>query len=161
MVKSRRYGDHGPDAAGSANASLLCALSVINRLFAPYLPFAAEEVWSWWRPGSVHTASWPAVHEVDAVASADAEAQRALDAAIEVLGEIRRVKSIEKRPLKARIETAEVRWQADTIRLLQELDIDLRTAAGVDRFVYVPGDERLSISLTFAPDTGGGGEPRT
>ena len=111
MVKSRRYGDHGPEAAGSANASLLCALSVLNRLFAPYLPFAAEEVWSWWRPGSVHTASWPAVHEIDAVAAADADAQRALDAAIEVLGEIRRVKSIEKRPLKARIETAEVRWQ--------------------------------------------------
>jgi valyl-tRNA synthetase len=138
----------------------LCALSVINRLFAPYLPFATEEVWSWWRPGSVHTASWPAVHEVDAVASADADGQRALDAAIEVLGEIRRVKSIEKRPLKARIETAEVRWQAGTIRLLQDAEIDLRTAAGVDRFVYVPSDERLSISLTFAPDTGGGGEPR-
>ena len=133
---------------------------MVNRLFAPYLPFATEEVWSWWKPGSVHTASWPAVHEVDAVASADADGQRALDAAIEVLGEIRRVKSIEKRPLKARIETAEVRWQADTIRLLQDAEIDLRTAAGVDRFVYVPGDERLSISLTFAPDTGGGGEPR-
>jgi valyl-tRNA synthetase len=160
MVKSRRYGDHGADAAGSANASLLCALSVLNRLFAPYLPFAAEEVWSWWRPGSVHTAPWPAVHEVDSVASADADAQRALDAAIEALGEIRRVKSIEKRALKARIETAEVRWHADAIRLLQEVEIDLRTAAGVDRFVYVPGEERLSMSLTFASDTGGGGEPQ-
>jgi valyl-tRNA synthetase len=160
MVKSRRYGDHGADAAGSANASLLCALSVLNRLFAPYLPFAAEEVWSWWRPGSVHTAPWPAVHEVDSVASADADAQRALDAAIEALGEIRRVKSIEKRALKARIETAEARWHADAIRLLQEVEIDLRTAAGVDRFVYVPGEERLSMSLTFASDTGGGGEPQ-
>jgi valyl-tRNA synthetase len=160
MVKSRRYGDHGADAAGSANASLLCALSVLNRLFAPYLPFAAEEVWSWWQPGSVHTARWPAVHEVDSVASADADAQRALDAAIEVLGEIRRVKSIEKRALKARIETAEVRWHADAIRLLQDVELDLRTAAGVDRFVYVPGEERLSLSLTFAPEAGGGGEPR-
>jgi valyl-tRNA synthetase len=160
MVKSRRYGDHGTEAAGSANASLLCALSVLDRLFAPYLPFATEEVWSWWRPGSVHTAPWPAVHEVDDVVAADPDAQRALDAAIEVLGEIRRVKSIEKRPLKARIETAEVRWNADAIRLLQEVELDLRTAAGVDRFVCVPGDERLSLSLTFAPDTGGAGEPR-
>jgi valyl-tRNA synthetase len=160
MVKSRRYGDHGPDAAGSANAALLCALSVINRLFAPYLPFATEEVWSWWRPGSVHSAPWPAVHEIDAVAPADAEAQRALEAAIEVLGEIRRVKSIEKRPLKARIETAEVRWHADAIRLIQEVELDLRTAAGVDRFVYVAGDERLSMALRFAADAGGAGEPR-
>jgi hypothetical protein len=97
---------------------------------------------------------------VDSVAAADADAQRALDAAIEVLGEIRRVKSIEKRALKARIETAEVRWQADAIRLLQHAELDLRTAAGVDRFVYVPGEERLSMSLTFAPEAGGGGEPR-
>jgi valyl-tRNA synthetase len=157
MVKSRRYGDHGVEAAGSANASLLCALSVINRLFAPYLPFAAEEVWSWWQPGSVHSAAWPTVAEIDKVAAPDAEAQRALEAAIDVLGEIRRVKSIEKRPLKARIETGEVRWHADAVRWLQEVDMDLRTAAGVDRFVYVPGDERLSMSLAFAPDGGGAG----
>jgi valyl-tRNA synthetase len=160
MVKSRRYGDHGPDAAGSANASLLCALSVLNRLFAPYLPFATEEVWSWWQPGSVHIAAWPAVEEIDKVAAPDADARRALDAAIEVLGEIRRVKSIEKRPLKARIETAEVRWQADRLRLLQDVEIDVRTAAGVDRFVYLAGDERLSMALTFSPDAGGAGETR-
>jgi valyl-tRNA synthetase len=157
MVKSRRYGDHGAEAAGSANASLLCALSVLNRLFALYLPFAAEEVWSWWQPGSVHAAAWPVVGEIDKVAAPDADAQRALEAAIDVLGEIRRVKSIEKRPLKARIGTAEVRWHADAVRWLQEVDMDVRTAAGVDRFVYVPGDERLSMSLTFAPDGGGGG----
>jgi hypothetical protein len=82
------------------------------------------------------------------------------DASVAALGEIRRVKSIEKRPLRARIETAEVRWNAEAIRLLQDVELDLRTASGVDRFVYVPGDERLSMSLTFAADTGGGGEPR-
>ena len=160
MVKSRRYGDHGAEAAASANAALLCAQSVVNRLFAPYLPFAAEEVWSWWQPGSVHTAAWPAAGEIDAAAPPDAGARQALDSAIEVLGEIRRVKSIEKRPLKARIETAEVRWGADAIRLLQEVEGDLRTASGVDRFVYIPGDDRLSLALTFVPDAGGTGEPR-
>jgi valyl-tRNA synthetase len=157
MVKSRRYGDHGPEAAGSANASLLCALSVLNRLFAPYLPFAAEEVWSWWQPGSVHAAAWPTVGEIDRVAAPDADAERALEAAIEVLGEIRRVKSLEKRPLKARIESAEVRWHADALRWLQDAEVDVRTAAGVDRFVYVPGEERLSMTLTFAPEAGPAG----
>ena len=160
MVKSRRYGDHGPDAAGSANATLLCALSVLNRLFAPYLPFAAEEVWSWWQPGSVHTARWPTTAEVDAASPPDPTAQQALDAAVEVLGEIRRVKSIEKRPLKARIENAEVRWSAEAIRLLKDVELDVRTAAGVDRFEYVEGEDRLSMVLRFAPDGGGAGEPR-
>jgi valyl-tRNA synthetase len=161
MVKSRRYGDHGAEAAGSANATLLCALSVLNRLFAPYLPFATEEVWSWWRSGSVHAAKWPRVAEIDQVAGANPEGQRALDAAIDVLGEIRRVKSVEKRPMKAKIDVAEVSWGADVIGLLQQVELDLRTAAGVETFQYRNGAERLSLSLTFAPDEGGAGEART
>jgi valyl-tRNA synthetase len=160
MVKSRRYGDHGPEAAGSANATLLCALSVLNRLFAPYLPFAAEEVWSWWQAGSVHKAPWPEVSEIERLAAPDPQAQRALDAAIDVLGEVRRVKSIEKRPLKARIDVAEVSWSGDAVSLLKAVEIDLRTAAGVESFHYRDGGERLSLSLTFAPDEGAAGEAR-
>jgi valyl-tRNA synthetase len=160
MVKSRRYGDHGPEAAASANASLLCALSVLNRLFAPYLPFATEEVWSWWQTGSVHRAPWPAVAEIDRVSPPDAGARRALDAAIDVLGEIRRVKSIEKRPLKARIDVAVVRWSEPAIALLRTVEADVRTAGGVERFEYQPGEERLSMTLAFAPEPAAPGEQR-
>ena len=160
MVKSRRYGDHGTEAAASANATLLCALSVLNRLFAPYLPFATEEVWSWWQTGSVHRAPWPATAEIDRICPPDADARRALEAAIDVLGEIRRVKSIEKRPLKARIDVAVVRWSEAAIGLLKEVEADVRTAGGVERFEYQPGEDRLSMTLTFAPEAGGPGEPR-
>jgi valyl-tRNA synthetase len=160
MVKSRRYGDHGAEAAGSANATLLCAFSVLHRLFAPYLPFVAEEVWSWWQAGSVHRATWPLVEDVDRVSPPDAEARQALDAAIAVLGEIRRVKSVEKRPLKARIELAQVQASAEIVGLLQRVEMDLKPAAGVDRFEYSEGAERLSIALTFAPDDGVGGDAR-
>jgi valyl-tRNA synthetase len=157
MVKSRRYGDHGDAAAASANATLLVAISVLNRLFAPYLPFATEEVWSWWQSGSVHRASWPTVDEVDQGAAPDPTAQRALDAAIDVLGEIRRVKSVERRPLKAKISVATVSCTADVRALLREVEGDVRPAAGVDRFEYLEGSDRLSLSLVFA-DEGAGGE---
>ena len=160
MVKSRRYGDHGDEAAGSANATLLGVLSVLNRLFAPYLPFAAEEVWSWWQPGSVHRAQWPQVEEIERLASADPEAERALAAAVEVLGEIRRLKSTEKRPLKARIVLAEVSWTADVLQLLKRVEMDVRTAAGVERFAYVEGGDRLSLSVTFAEDADGAAQAR-
>jgi len=156
MVKSRRYGDHGPEAAASANATLLAALSVLNRLFAPYLPFATEEIWSWWQPGSVHRAAWPEVAEIDRISTPDPDARAALDAAIDVLGEVRRVKSVEKRPIKAKIDVAEVRWNARAIRLVREVEIDLRTAAGVDRFEYAEGEERLGMALTFAAEQGAG-----
>ena len=55
LVKGRRYGEQGAEGAASANAALTAALSVLLRLFAPFLPFVTEEVWSWWRDGSIHT----------------------------------------------------------------------------------------------------------
>ena len=149
MVKSRRYGDHGAEAAGSANATLLTALSILNRLFAPYLPFVTEEVWSWWQSGSVHRAKWPEVAEIDALAAPDEDAARALDRAVEVLGEIRRQKSIDKRPLKAQIGVAAVRWSADAIASLRRVEADLRTAAGVGRFEYAEHSGNLEVGLTF------------
>ena len=98
--------------------------------------------------------------EIDRLGAPDADARRALDAAIDVLGEIRRVKSIEKRPLKARIDVAVVRWSDAAIGLLAEVEADVRTAGGVERFEYSAGRRPAVDALTFATEHGGPGEPR-
>jgi valyl-tRNA synthetase len=96
LVKDRAYGA-GQDAADvsaqtvSARTALAIALDVMLRLLAPVLPFATEEVWSWWREGSVHRAPWPTS---DALREAAGDADPAqLAAAGNALAALRKVKS--------------------------------------------------------------------
>jgi len=107
LVKGRRYGDFGSEAAASANSAMLVALSTLLRLFAPYLPFVTEEVWSWWRPGSVHTSTWPTGAETVApIRGADEGALAVREATQVALAEVRRIRSLLKKPTKAVITRA-------------------------------------------------------
>jgi valyl-tRNA synthetase len=75
LSKARARSEDAAGAAerGSAVAGLRLGLSVLLRLFAPFLPYITEEVWSWafaeetGHP-SIHRASWPRTDELEAVA---------------------------------------------------------------------------------------------
>ena len=158
LVKSRRYGDHGPAAAASANTALLTALSSLLRLFAPFLPFVTEEVWSWWRPGSIHTAAWPTPDELFAPGGGeDGRAARALELAAAVLGDIRKKKSEEQRPLKTPAARVIVRVPADDRTLLTECESDLRASGLIQELVVETGEtvqtivELASLDATAKP----------
>jgi valyl-tRNA synthetase len=107
LVKARRYGDFGAEGAASANSAMLVALSTLLRLFAPYLPFVTEEVWSWWQQGSVHRAAWPTPDEVVAPTKGRDEGAVAVREATQMaLADVRRIKSLLKKPVKAVIAKA-------------------------------------------------------
>ncbi|HET9266853.1 MAG TPA: valine--tRNA ligase, partial [Vicinamibacterales bacterium] len=109
MVKARRYGDFGPEGAASANSAMRVALAALLRLFAPFLPFVTEEVWSWWRPGSVHRASWPTPAEVAApIGGEDDAAVKVFVHAQEAINAVRRDKALKKKPVKAVIAQAKL-----------------------------------------------------
>ncbi|HEX5475924.1 MAG TPA: valine--tRNA ligase [Vicinamibacterales bacterium] len=149
LVKARRYGDQGPAGAGSANTALLAALSVLLRLFAPFLPFVTEEVWSWWRAGSIHRAAWPTPGEVLPFAAEDDRAVEALQLAAAVLGEIRKKKSEEQRPLKTAVARVVVRVPEAQRHLLADAEADLR-AAGLIQDLVVETAEALAVHVELA-----------
>jgi valyl-tRNA synthetase len=137
LVKRRAYGDQGPDAAGSANAALTTALSVMLRLFAPFLPFVTEEVWSWWQPGSIHKARWPTVAELTFESTAsDSEVYKW--ATEVVLFEVRKRRSEDKQPLKVPITKVAIKADPASLSHMSELEADLKSALRVQAFECTP-----------------------
>lgn len=127
-AKSRRYGDFGPAAAASASTAMRLALSVLLRLFAPYLAFACEEVWSWWREGSVHRAPWPARGELVAVSGEDPAAQQAVAHLTDALNAIRKAKTDRKVSVGTPVLGVVYHASADAVRSLALVERDLKAA---------------------------------
>jgi valyl-tRNA synthetase len=102
LVKARAYGARGNGPAASAIIALRTALLVLLRLFAPFLPFVTEEVWSWWQEGSVHRAAWPEAAEFGAAMPTDVpHPEVVLWAASWAIGAVRAAKSAAKLSMRA------------------------------------------------------------
>ena len=145
LVKGRRYGEQTAQGAGSANSALAAALSVLLRLFAPYLAYVTEEVWSWWQEGSIHRAPWPVASELLSLVEDNSEATRQLDErayqwATDVLFEVRKQRSEAKQPLKVPITRVAVIAHDTTIALMPMVEADLRAALRVHKFETAVGD---------------------
>jgi valyl-tRNA synthetase len=143
LVKARAYGEGSPAEVESARATLALALDAVLRLFAPFLPYVTEEVWSWWRDGSVHRAAWPTAASLGA--SRDAAAGRPLTVAAEVLRAIRRAKSAAKQSMRA--EVAELHVSGDPV-VFEQVRRDV-VAAGNVRDVVVTESDSLTATVTL------------
>jgi valyl-tRNA synthetase len=150
LVKGRAYGKQGDAAADSAKATLATALSVLQRLFAPFLVFCTEEVWSWWHDGtSVHAQPWPTANEVKAGEQGNIEV---LDAIGEAIGAARRAKTEAKRSMKTAVTSMIVTDTAERLASLKLAEADLREAGAIEELLFVEGQEAL-YSVTLAePD---------
>ncbi|MGH9125927.1 MAG: valine--tRNA ligase [Acidimicrobiales bacterium] len=142
LVKNRAYGSLGAERAASAQGALRLALSALLRLFAPFLPFVSEEVWSWWREGSIHRAAWPN-SRVDSPAAASGDGQ-ILDDVTWALGQIRAAKSAQSKSMRWPVAKASITASPERIaRIAAGLD-DLKEAGTVTEFAMrevQPGQE--------------------
>jgi valyl-tRNA synthetase len=177
LVKARAYDGVAPgeavDAfvacspgAASARAALTIALDTFLRLFAPVLPFSTEEVWSWWREGSVHHAAWPesaplrvaAVGATSVAGSATAPAATAsfpdpaafLASAGDALKALRKVKSEAKVSQRTEIASVDLLVPESQLPAVLAAETDLCSAGRVRTLTVVP-----------VPDGGAEGETAT
>ena len=147
LVKVRAYGDD--PAAMSARAALALALSTLQRLFAPFLPFVTEEVWSWWQAGSVHRAAWPTAEALrDAAAAGNVGV---LDIAADTLAEIRKAKSDAQRSLRTEVVRAIVTAPAERLELLRAAERDVRDAGRVTELVLHEAPT-FDVHVELAPE---------
>ena len=148
LVKGRAYGGHGGEAAASATAALTLSLSALLRLFAPFLPFVTEEVWSWWKEGSVHRAAWPDGDELRGPAGDGAD-PLVLDVAAAVLGEVRKAKTVAQVSMRADVARAVVRDTPARLAALGAVVDDVRDAGRITDLVLEEGSG-LSVEVELA-----------
>ncbi len=153
LVKTRAYGE--TQDSSSARVSLRRALSVLQRLLAPMLPFATEEVWSWWQSGSIHRTNWPTSNETLAGCTANKEGLAELDAIYVVLAAVRRAKTEAKVSQRAEVAKLKVTSDAKTLNVIRTNIDDLRNAGALQEIEYTEsssdGESReITAQVTLA-----------
>ena len=144
LVKERAYGTRGAGGGASAQAALQQALSIQLRLFAPFLPFVTEEVWSWWQSptqGSIHLASWPSLGEFEG--DGDGSMLDGVGAALERL---RGVKSEAKASMKTALSAVAISAPADTLEQLKSVEADLKAVANITGDIAWSSSDELTVT---------------
>jgi valyl-tRNA synthetase len=151
LVKTRAYSEDSPEGSLSARIALRRALSTLQRLFAPLLPFATEEVWNWWQSGSVHQAQWPTSEELTASLSTSSD-EALLNAVCTTLAIIRRSKTEAKVSQRQGVDMASITASTDAARAITAGWIDIANAGSVAHWeIAVAENAEIAVAVTLAP----------
>jgi valyl-tRNA synthetase len=144
LVKERAYGQGvSEELRDSAVAALRIALSTLLRLFAPVIPFATEEAWSWFNDGSVHVAEWPKAGPTAAASVA------ILPLTSTVLTRIRRSKTDAKVSQKAPIRVATIVGTTDQVTALRTAEGDIKAVGRITELRYNIADDLDVTGIEF------------
>ncbi|THJ67001.1 valine--tRNA ligase [Arthrobacter echini] len=152
LVKDRAYGDAADAGTRSVQATLATTLDALLRLFAPFLPFATEEVWSWWRAGSVHRAPWPDSRGLTPLPeTADAAVLTSVALA---LGGLRKAKSEAKVKQRTQVRSAVVSAPAGQLSHVRLGLPDLLAAGNATTLELAVGESLTIGDVELVPEAG-------
>jgi valyl-tRNA synthetase len=147
LVKERTYGNQGEAAANSARAALGITTHTLLKLFAPFIPFVTEEVWSWWQEGSIHLQSWPKASEIITNKSVGIDP---LNNVTWILSEVRKVKTENKQSMKAEVKTLEIWAKAEVIEQVKDAQKDLIAAGNIKDLKLNVTDSEIKVKAELA-----------
>ncbi|MFA7482712.1 MAG: valine--tRNA ligase [Vulcanimicrobiota bacterium] len=162
LVKKRSYSDEDNAQRRSALATLAQSLKLFLRLFAPFLPFITEEIWSWrfarseGKEGSIHRAPWPTAQEYAHLQAP--KVSGCYEAGVEVLTQIRSAKTEGKVNLRWPVENLKVVASAGLLAALKSALDDVVGAGSVkaDGVELVEGTapegERFEVQATLSQE---------
>ena len=120
---------------------------------APFLPFATDEVWSWWQnagaghSASIHRASWPSVEEV--TDGLDAGFHGLLEQVSQVLVHVRKAKSDAKVSMKAPVESATLVGPAVALTTLRLAERDLKAVGQIQTLNFGEAEEIAIVEVVL------------
>jgi valyl-tRNA synthetase len=147
LVKERTYGNQGEAAANSARAALGITTHTLLKLFAPFIPFVTEEVWSWWQEGSIHLQSWPRTSEIITNKSVGIDP---LNNVTWILSEVRKVKTENKQSMKAEVKTLEIWAKEEVIEQVKDAQKDLIAAGNIKDLKLNVADSEIKVKAELA-----------
>ncbi|MEM0998870.1 MAG: valine--tRNA ligase [Bacteroidota bacterium] len=155
LVKKRAL-DTDPATAsdsGSAIAALRMGMSVLLRLFAPFLPYITEELWSWiaaeasGQP-SIHRAPWPSTG--DFAAHTTPEDPESFNSAVAALGAIHKFKADNNQSVGTFMSALTIEASAEVIARLERCRTDLQNAARAQQLQLTATADELESGFRVA-----------
>ena len=153
LSKGRSYDTSLGQSQISALATLNQCLKVFIRLFAPFVPYMTEELWSWAYTAeseSVHRAHWPSIKEFDGLDISVGSIY--LDVGAKLLSTVHSRKTSEHKSLGAPLDALTLKIPSDLFEAGKLVAQDIKRAAKlVDAEVefVVTEDSVLTAELRF------------
>jgi valyl-tRNA synthetase len=156
LVKVRSYHEEDTPGRRSAFATLAWSLKTFLRLFAPFLPYITEEIWTWSFAGtqntpSIHKSSWPVFEEVSSAARPRFD--NIFELSVALISDVRGKKTSAQKNLKWPVENLAVKGSHDSISALQECLSDLIAAGNVKKYQLMEDSSltsNLNVEVTLA-----------
>jgi valyl-tRNA synthetase len=149
MVKAKAYQGGGTAESLSALAGLNWSLKTFLRLFAPFMPYITEEIWSWRYSDegkSIHCASWPTIEEAEIVAAPKNE--KSFEAAVEVISRINGFKTRSQVSLRTPVIALQISGAAEYVNALGDMLPYIMDTVGCE------ADPVISIDENIRPEDG-------